>query len=258
MTPPTRLLAALLLATTPARAATCTYTGTSSYNGHITATVTDTETPAGLTIDVRIRLDATPWHLWPVQFLAQELSTYRGGTLQSVAINGRWSSGGTLRRQYWDVFTPTPTGLTAQRIQVKRQADLERRHPPFAPYWNPATFAQPWLPTFATATPDRRPDLDLPTTQIPPGLKTPLALALYWSRQPLPKTIPIFLPGWKHDARLTGTTTQPGPITRLTLPHPALDASSSIETTQNPHTLHLQAQTTAGDGEATLRQIECH
>lgn len=256
----TALVLSILVAITrpaPAVAATCTYTGTSSYNGRLTATVTDTETSAALQIDVRIRLDATPWHLWPVQFLAQELSTYRNGTLQSVAINGRWSSGGTLRRQYWDVFTPSYTGLIAQRIQVKRESDLERRHPSFAPYWNPATFAQPWLPTFNIAAPDRRPDLDLPTAQIPPGLKPPLALALYWSRQPLAPTIPIFLPGWKHDARLTGTTTHTGQTTRLTLPHPALSPASFIETTQNPHALHLQAETTAGDGEATLIQTHC-
>ena len=251
-----RALAAALIAT-PAHAATCHYTGQSSYHGQVTAAVTDTETAAGLVIDVHLRLDATPWHVWPVQFLIQERSTYRNGTLTAVQVNGRWSSNGTIRRQYWDVLTPGPTGLEAYRIQVKRQADLQRRNPPFTPYWNPASFPQPWLATFTTANPDRRPDLDLPAAQILPNLKTPLALAFYWSRHPLAPTIPIFLPGWKHDARLTGTLTQSGPTTRLTLPHPALNAGSYIETTQNPHTLHLQAETTAGDGEATLTQTSC-
>jgi len=251
-----RALAVLLLAT-PAHAATCHYSGPTSYHGQVTATVTDTETPAGLIIDVHLRLDATPWHIWPVQFLIQERSTYRHGTLTAVEVNGRWSSNGTIRRQYWDVLTPTPAGLEAYRIQVKRQADLQRRNPPLAAYWNPATFAQPWLPTFATATPDRRPDLDLPTAQIPPNLKSPLALAFYWSRQTLGPTIPIFLPGWKQYARLTGTLTHTGQTTRLTLPHPALDPGSYIEATQNPHTLHLQAETSAGKVEATLTQTNC-
>ena len=243
----------------PAHAATCHYTGQTSYHGQVTAIVTDIETPAGLVIDVHLRLDATPWLVWPVQFLIQERSTYRNGTLQAVEVNGRWSSNGTIRRQYWDVLSPGPTGLNAYRIQVKRQADLQRRNPPFASYWNPATFTQPWLQPFTIAAPDRRPDLDLPTTQIPPNLKSPLALAFYWSRQPLPgPTIPIFLPGWKHDARLTGTLIKTGATTRLTLPHPNLTPDSYIEVTQNPHTLHLQAETTAGDGEATLTQTGCN
>lgn len=253
----TTLVLAALIAQAPANAATCNYTGTSSYNGQIAATVTDTETASGLVINVLLRLDATPWHLWPVQFLIQEQSTYRNNTLQSVAVNGRWTSNGTIRRQYWDLLTPGPAGFEAYRIQVKRQSDLQRRNVPFAQYWNPTTFAQPWEQTFTQSTPDRRPDLDLPTNQRVPGLKTPLALAFYWSRQPLPRTIPIFLPGWKHDARLTGTLAQSGPKTRLTVAYPALEPTSYIEAAQNPHTLHLQAETTAGNGEATLTQTKC-
>ena len=252
-----RALAAVLLAA-PAHAATCYYNGQTSYHGQVTATVADTETPAGLVIDVHLRLDATPWHIWPVQFLIQERSTYRNGTLYAVEVNGRWSSNGSIRRQYWDVLTPTPAGFEAYRIQVKRQSDLRRRNPPLARYWNPATFDQPWLSIFTIATPDRRPDLDLPTAQIPPNLKSPLALAFYWSRQHLGPTVPIFLPGWKRDARLTGTLTHTGLTTRLTLPHPALEPGSYIEATQNPHTLRLAAQTTAGDGEATLTQTTCN
>ena len=252
------ILTALTLLAATARAETCHYTGASTYNGHLTAIVITTTTNGIKTIDARIQLDATPWHLWPVRFLIQEKSTWINEVLQSVAINGRQSSNGTYRRQYWDLFLPTPEGLQAYRIQVKREADLQSRHPAFAHYWSPSTFAQPWEQTFQTANPDRRPDLDLPTAQKPFNLQTPLALALYTARQPLPgPTTQLFLPGWKADRRLTPTITHTAQTTRVTVNHPNLSPTSYIDSTPNPHTLHTQLETPYGTAEATLTQTIC-
>ena len=244
--------------TTVARAETCHYIGTTSYNGRLVATVTTTQSINRLEIDARLQLDATPWHLWPVQYLVQERTTWTQGRLTSAAINGRYTSNGTISRQYWDLFTPTPTALIAERIQVKRQADLLRRNPAFARYWDPATFGQPWEQTFRVANSDRRPDLDLPTSQMPDGLRTPLALALYWSRATLPNPLPLFLPGWKKDARLTATITRAGPPTTLTVSHPNLAPGSTATIQFTPtHTLTLTAQTPYGTGQATIIQTTC-
>ena len=252
------VLAVLTLLAPTARAETCHYSGAGTYNGRLTALVITTITSGVKTIDARLQLDATPWRLWPVRFLIQEKSTWLNEVLQSVAVNSRQSSNGTYGRQYWDLFLPTPDGLQAYRIQVKREADLQRRHPAFAHYWNPSTFAQPWEQTFQTANPDRRPDLDLPTAQKPFNLQTPLALALYTARRPLAgQTIQLFLPGWKKDARLTATLTHPNQASPLTVLHPNLTPTSFIDSTPNPHTLHAQLETPYGSAEATLTQTTC-
>ena len=57
-----------------------------------------------LTVDVTTRLDAEPWWLWTVQYLTEEISTWRAGELQSVAVNNRYSVNGRPKRQQWDVF----------------------------------------------------------------------------------------------------------------------------------------------------------
>jgi hypothetical protein len=137
------------------------------------------------------------------RYLYQEIGTWRGGELQSVGVNHRYSLAGSIRRQQWDLFNRTPAGMMAYRVQAKTLADFEAKHPGFVRHWQPSSFGQPWLPDYASAQPERRADLDLPAAAMAPGLGTPLTLAFYWVRWsgPQDRTVPVFLPGFKKHSR---------------------------------------------------------
>ncbi len=201
------LVAGLALASTlVARAEAaeiCRYTGRADHSGQLAVRTEVTAAGGAVTVDVTFALATNVW-FFDVQYLAEEISTWRAGELQNLAVNTRYGVDGRMRRQQWDVFVRTPDGLEARRVQAKTLADLRRRHPLFATHWDPATFGQPWLQDYAGALPERRPDLDLPRQAAPSDLRTPLALAFYWSRW-LPsggEDVPVFLPGFKRDARL--------------------------------------------------------
>ena len=138
------------------------------------------------------------------QYLYQEIGSWRDGELQSIGVNQRYSVVGSIRRQQWDVFRRGPDGMAAYRVQAKTLADFQEKHPGFVRHWNPATFGEPWLRDYASAPPERRADLDLPKASMPPGLGTPLLLAFFWVRWAgdQGRTVPVFLPGFKHDARI--------------------------------------------------------
>ena len=225
------LLATLLLPVAlPPRLAgaaeVCRYEGTASHSGRI-AVRTEVSSAGGLTtVDATLALTASMW-LFDVQYLMQETSTWRGGELQGIAVNTRYSLDGRIRRQQWDVWARGPTGLEARRIQGKSLDDMARQHAGFAAHWPLAAFGQPWLADWERAAPDRRPDLDLQPA--PPGVRTPLALAFYWSRW-LPRAgggMPVFLAGFKRDA-LAGVAFGPaaadgaGEVWRAPLRHAAL------------------------------------
>lgn len=262
------MLASLLLANRCAQAAEiCSYTGATSYSGHASVRTEVTEAQGLLTIDVTARLEAKPFWLYDVQFLAQEISTWRAGELQSVAINGRYSANGQVKRQQWDVFVRGPDGLTASRAQAKTLPDFRRRHPGLLQAWDPARFGQPWLPAFSAAQPERRPDLDLHQAQMPPQIRTPFAMAFYWSRWlPPAAAIPLFLPGWKRDARLDAPITQLGTAShwRMTLRHPTLDnapvswADVYISPDHHLQRLAFDIHAPAGDGQGWIDQASCN
>ena len=201
------LLAALAwnsLAAAPLAAAeVCRYAGATSHAGQVAVRTEVTDAGGAVTVNATLALTATTAWFFDLQYLAQEISVWRGGELQSLAVNARYAVDGRIRRQQWDVFVRGPGGLEARRVQAKTLAEFQRRHPGFASHWAPATFGQPWLQDYAGAAPERRPDLDLPQPALPPGLRPPLALAFYWSRwlPPGGGTVPLFLPGFKHDAR---------------------------------------------------------
>ena len=97
--------------------------------------------------------------LFRIHYLLEEVSTWREGELQSIAVNSRYLVGDRVVRQSWDHFHRGSDGLLAYRIQGKTLADLRRQHPKFAQHWDPAAFGQPWIGDYQSASPERRPDL---------------------------------------------------------------------------------------------------
>jgi hypothetical protein len=199
------LTGALILACAAARASeTCRYSGATSYSGHVVVESKAATTDGETTVDVTARINARSFGLIDWQYLYQEVGTWRDGELQSIGVNHRYSIAGSIRRQQWDVFRRTPDGMTAYRVQAKTLTDFQIKHPGFVRHWDPASFGQPWLQDYAAAGPERRADLDLPRVSMPSDLGTPLALAFHWVRWAgqEERTVPVLLPGFKHDARV--------------------------------------------------------
>ena len=196
------LLIALLLTFPQAGAVAevCRYGGTTSHAGHVLVEVRATATGATVTVDVRLAFTVETW-LFDARYLRQEISTWRDGGWQELSVNSRDRVRGHIVRQQWEVFRRRDTAREAQRVQARTLAAFRRRHRAFAGHWPVATFGSAWLQDYAPADPERRPDLDL--TAMPQGLRTPLALAFYWSRWLPPEggRFPVFLPGFKRDAQ---------------------------------------------------------
>ncbi len=245
----------------------CLFNGKTSHSGRAAVRTEVTEANGLTTVDVTARLDAEPGWFWAIQYLVEEISTWRAGELQSVAVNNRYSVDGQVKRQQWDVFVRTPDGLAASRVQSKTLSEFRRRHPAFVAHWSPGAFGQAWLPDYPAAGPERRPDLDLGRAAMPPQLRTPYALAFYWSRW-LPTagwTIPVFMPGWKRDARLDASVGPTGVAGhwRMKLRHPALDRStpSSAEAVVSADhrllRLLFDVHAAAGSGQGWVDQAGC-
>jgi hypothetical protein len=183
---------------------TCRYSGTTSYSGRVSVETRAATSSGEVTVDVAARVNARTFGIIDWQYLYQEIGVWRDGALQSVGTNHRYSLAGSLRRQQWDFFQRSAQGVTAWRVQAKTLADFRARHPGFVRHWDQASFGETWLPDYAAGLPDRRPDLDLPAASMPPDLGVPLSLGFYWVRwaAPAERTIPVFLPGFKHDARI--------------------------------------------------------
>ncbi len=182
----------------------CRYAGTTSYSGHVLVETWASSTAGETSVDVTARVNAKSFGVFDWQYLYQEIGTWHDGALQSIGVNHRYSALGSIRRQQWDVFRRTPAGMTAYRVEANTLADFQNKHPGFARHWEPASFGAPWLRDYAAASPDRRADLDLPRAELPPGLGTPLVLAFWWVRWAgaSDRTVPVFLPGFKHNARV--------------------------------------------------------
>ena len=255
----------LALCLAPARAAeVCRYAGVTSYSGRVAVQAEASEAQGVTTVDVLARLDAKYLLFWTVQYLAEEISTWRAGELQSVAVNNRYIVNGRPSRQQWDVFTRGPDGLLASRVQSRSLSEFRRRHLAFAGHWDPARFGQPWLPDYPAAQPERRTDLDLPRAAMPPQTRTPFALAFYWSRW-LPEAggmVPVFMPGWKRDTRLQAEVAPAGPGRwRMALRYPGTAAPSSAEAVVSPDhrllRLSFDVHAAAGSGQGWVDRTEC-
>lgn len=203
----------------------CRYSGTTDYDGHVDVR-SDIDTADGVTtVDVAVRFEATTWLWLHYHYLVEEISTWRGGEIQSVAVNNRALVGSHIVRQQWDVFQRGPAGLEGRRVQSKSLGEFRRKHPGFVQHWDPARFGDAWLQDYAGAGAERRPDLDVAVVA---GLRTPLALAFYWvllmpgGRQ----EVPVFLPGFKADRRMELPVAAgpwgSGMTFQATLRHPAL------------------------------------
>ena len=191
-----RLLLALALLPCVARAETCRFTGTTSQDGHLSVQATTTQADGLTTVGVTLEFTIHAW-MTDYRYLGQEITTWRGPELQSLAVNQRSLADGDIKRQQWDVFTRNGPRLDAYRVQSKYLVDFRQHHPGFVSHWPPASFGQPWLDDYRRATPERRPDLDLPAA----GARTPLAFAFYWSRF-LPQDgtrVALVLPSFKQN-----------------------------------------------------------
>lgn len=179
----------------------CRFTGTTDYHGHVGIT-THVAAMDGVTrVDVAVMFKAIADFWLPIQYLTEEISTWRDGELQNVAMNYRYLVAGHIVRQNWDDFQRGTDGMQARRVQGKTFGEFRVKHPGFAQHWDPAGFGRPWLQDYQSAPPERRSDLDLQREKLSPGLRSPLAMAFYWVRF-LPHSgadVPVFLPGFKAD-----------------------------------------------------------
>jgi hypothetical protein len=227
----------------------CRFTGTTDPAGHIVVTTAVAATDDVTRVDVAATFESTAMFWLHIEYLVEELSTWRAGELESVAVNSRYLVRKHVIRQQWDEFQRGADGLWAYRVQAKTLADFRRKHPGFVQHWDPATFGQPWLRDYASASPERRTDLDLKGSPLPSGLRSPLAMAFYWIRW-LPHrslNVPVFLPGFKHDSlvdlSITATVSLSGTVWHAPLQYPALSttpaSTATAWTSPDDHLLRL-------------------
>ena len=204
-----------------------------------------------------------------VHYLVEEVSNWRDGQLQGVAVNTRYLVGDHIVRQQWDNFQRGMDGLRAYRVQAKNLADFRRRHPGFIQHWDPATFGQPWLNDYPAASPERRADLDLRGAPLPAQLRSPLAMAFYWVRwlRPGSEVVPVFLPGFKADRLMelpiASSGSPSGTLWRASLHYPTLrdSPSSTAQAMISPdrHLLKIsfELHTFQGSGIGLITQQGC-
>ena len=265
----TGLVATQFGATDAAANEVCRFAGTTDYDGHVAVT-TDVAATGGRTrVDVALTFEATAMLWRHLHYLIEEVSTWRAGEMESVAVNTRYLVGDHIVRQQWDDFQRDTGGLQARRVQAKTLADLRRRHPNFVRHWYPATFGRRWLDDYEFASPERRPDLDLKALPLPSGLRSPLAMAFYWVRW-LPhdgQHVPIFLPGFKADrvvevpiaaARLTGSMRWEAPLRYPVLSEKPVSVARAW-TSADSHLLQLEFELhePRGSAQGQLHQEGC-
>jgi hypothetical protein len=208
-------LAAVLLLPVGAHAdELCRFAGTTDYGGRVAVTTSANARAADgtATVDVVARFSATPMALWHIDYLLQETSSWKSGQLLNLGVNSRYIVDGHVVRQQWDVFDRGRDGLDAYRVQGKRLDDFRRKHPGFVGHWDPVTFGQRWISDYQFAGPERRPDLDLPDSPTGPDVRSPLALAFYWTRR-VPRageTVTVILPGFKQEKSVDLTIASAG------------------------------------------------
>ena len=93
----------------------CHFAGTTDYAGQLDVTTNvSTRAPDGtMTVDVIGRFVGTPMPFVHINYLMQEISTWKSDQLQSVAVNSRYILDGHVVRQEWDLFDTGTAGLEA-------------------------------------------------------------------------------------------------------------------------------------------------
>jgi len=247
----------------------CHFTGASDYDGHVAVT-TDVAAADSITrVDVAGTFEATTMFWLHIRYLIEEVSTWRNGELETVAVNSRYLVGDHIVRQQWDYFDRGADGLQAHRVQGKTFADFRRDHPGFAQHWDPATFGQAWLHDYHLASPKRRTDLDLKDLPPPSGLRSPLAMAFYWVRW-LPRgnqDVPVFLPGFKSERllhlKIEAASSSDGTVLRAPLRYSAFSETpvsiATARTSPDGHLLQLafEVHGSRGSGRGLILQDGC-
>ena len=261
---------ALLLSRPASGREVCDYAGQTGYLGvaHIRAEISpaqgETEVRVALTFAARMML------VLRVEYLAEEISFWRNGELERLAVNTRYLVDNRIIRQQWDYFERGRDGLAAYRVQGKRADEFRKKHPAFFHYWSPHTFGENWLRDYRSAVPERRPDLDLKKEATPAGLRSPLAFAFYWIRtlQPASQTVPLFLPGNKHQSRIDLSIPAPAsepqsgerrwhiPI-HLDAPKTLADSEAWISATQQIQQIAFSGRNDSGTGSGLIREVRC-
>lgn len=267
-------LVSALLGTITARASeVCHFAGTTDYSGRVevTTNVNARVTDGTTTVDVIVYFIAKPWPLVHIRYLMQEVSMWKSDQLQSVAANSRYLVDGHIVRQIWDLFDRGTDGLEAYRLQGKTLGDFRRKYPAFVGHWSPANFGQPWIQDYRLAGAERRPDLDLPASSVGPDLRSPLAMAFYWSRW-IPRSgqaATVFLPGFKKDKRLDLTIGAAEPLRdgqqlwQTSIRYPALSlahaSTAKAWVSTDRHLLQLAGSVQSGSytGDGVIRLEGC-
>lgn len=247
----------------------CRFAGSTDHAGHVVVTSEVAAKDGATQVDVALTFDSTTMFWLPVRYRAEEVSVWRGGELESVAVNIRSLVGDYVVRQQWDNFQRAADGLQAYRVQAKTLAEFRLRHPGFVRHWDPATFGRPWLGDYPSASAERRADLDLKGAPLPPGLRSPLAMAFYWVRW-LPAgggKVPVFLPGFKvgrlANLPISGTRFAGDTLWRAPLRHPALSVAqpsvATARTSADGHLLQLafEVHEPSGSARGLINQEGC-
>ncbi len=250
-------------------AETCRFEGTTDYAGRVSVTTTAAASGETMRVDVAVRFEATTALWLHLHYLVEEISQWRNGALLRLDANTRYMFAGHIVRQQWDEFRSAPDGLQGYRIEGKRPAQFRRQHPRFAQHWDLASFGANWLNEFASAAPDRRPDLDLPRLPEVAAVQSPFALAFYWVRflHPGARHEPVFLPGFKADKRadiaMESATAGDGRLWRAVLHHsylsaaPASTAAAQISADGHLQRLSFALHGSAGSATGSLHQAGC-
>ena len=253
---------------TAAAAEVCRFTGSTDYAGHLVVTSTVAAENGDTIVDVAAAFDSTSMFLFGVHYRLEEVSVWRGGQLENVAVNSRYLLGHRIVRQYWDEFRRAADGMQAERVAAKTLDDLRRLHPDFVQHWDPASFGLPWVREYPSAAPERRIDLDL-HAPLPPALRSPLALTFYWIRW-LPHTgqdAPVFLPGFKAnrliEVPIAPTQAAEGISWRAVLHYPTLNehqpSTASALVSPDGHLLRIafELHTSYGSGRGDIALQGC-
>jgi hypothetical protein len=250
---------------------TCRFSGTTDADGRLAIAASSSANADGTTtVDVIGRFTANPMPFVHITYLMQEISTWRSDRLDGLAVSTRYMAGSRVVRQQWDVFRRGRDGLEAYRLQGSPD-ELQRAHAPFVRHWDPATFGQPWLQDYWAASPERRRDLDMPAASLRSPLRSPLALAFYWSRR-MPRTgqsVAVFLPGFKRDKSVDLTISPVGSpgngwqMWQSAVRYPALsmsrDSIASAWISNDGHLLQLalEVQWQGSTARGLIRQDGC-
>ena len=245
---------------------TCRYSGSSDYNSQISVVSTAEKSGGALIVDVAASVTATQFLWVKLRYSMEERSVWRGGQLDDLAMNTRYSVGAHIVRQIWDRFQRSADGFHAWRVQGKKPAEFLSKYAGFAREWYTAAFGKPWVDDFQQLPPERRPDLDLPSGDAAPDLVTPFALAFYWDRFAPEGGLasPVFMAGFKTD-KIMRIAISPGPggAWRAPLHYVALsetppsNATAFVSSDRHLTRLTFELHGSAGSARGVVSQIAC-